>query len=357
MVTDTFNFLGLPVELMCEISTYLTTKDLGNLRRNCKTVESVFFDQFAAEFFTIRQIFFHPISLLNLIEISRHPQFSKRVQKIIFCDDRVVCLNDTVLFAEDLQTAQTFGIESGEFAHLLASALQNFPNCKIIEERDFISHNGRLRDGTDWRSYGVRTLMSTGNVHITPEEWRRDPHEVSCTPGLINAIVNATKGGFHLESLQCINHHNAWPWKHLYVPDHRKADYQHAFRHLTTLFLCLQVPNREARPSFFRKLSSFLGMIFRLQHLRINMVDKGNRPMRGLLDFLVSIQLRRLELGGFNLTFDEIKDFLQAPARKNLEYLTFWRTSLNMPDYGQSPPTTYWLLGRRSWNCVKDSIH
>jgi hypothetical protein len=63
---------------------------------------------------------------------------------------------------------------------------------------------------------------------------------------------------------------------------------------------------------------------------------QGKGPMRGLLNSINGIALRKLELGKFNITFEEIKQFTEDSARKDLEHLSFFRNSLDMPDHGHT---------------------
>lgn len=168
MADETFDLMGLPMELICQVSTYLPTEDLGNLRQTCRELEKILFDSFAAEYFSIRQVFIHPISLVNLCDISKHPQFSQVVKKVIFCNDKISLGNGPIPNQQDLCLEQKYCFESGEYRQLLESALKNLPNCRTFEQRDFVSNKQRSRDGTPWRSYGLVFLNQSinGNVKL-----------------------------------------------------------------------------------------------------------------------------------------------------------------------------------------------
>lgn len=43
--------LRLPQELLIRVASFVTTPELGNLRRSCKDVEARLFESFAHEFF------------------------------------------------------------------------------------------------------------------------------------------------------------------------------------------------------------------------------------------------------------------------------------------------------------------
>ena len=46
--------LSLPPELLVEVASYLSTRELGRLRRTCKEIESKLLESFAHEFFRTR---------------------------------------------------------------------------------------------------------------------------------------------------------------------------------------------------------------------------------------------------------------------------------------------------------------
>lgn len=48
------SLLRLPQELLIRVASFLTTPELGHLRRVCKDVESRLFESFAQEFFRKR---------------------------------------------------------------------------------------------------------------------------------------------------------------------------------------------------------------------------------------------------------------------------------------------------------------
>jgi hypothetical protein len=64
--------LGIPPELLLRISSYVSTVDLGSLRRTCKQVEGRLFRSFAREFFTIRRFMIEQVSLEALVGIANH---------------------------------------------------------------------------------------------------------------------------------------------------------------------------------------------------------------------------------------------------------------------------------------------
>jgi len=83
------DLLKFPVEIIQLVADQTTTQDLGSLRLTCKVIEKILFDRFATEFFAVRQICLHPISVQNLVDISNHPEFSKAIRKLIVCDESI----------------------------------------------------------------------------------------------------------------------------------------------------------------------------------------------------------------------------------------------------------------------------
>ncbi len=57
----------------CEITYYLSTPELGNVRLTCKALERSLFNFFSHEFFRKKQFMMFEDSLSALIEISKHP--------------------------------------------------------------------------------------------------------------------------------------------------------------------------------------------------------------------------------------------------------------------------------------------
>jgi hypothetical protein len=62
----------LPPELLLRISSYISTVDLGSLRRTCKQIETCLFRDFAREFFTARRFMIEQVSLEALVGIANH---------------------------------------------------------------------------------------------------------------------------------------------------------------------------------------------------------------------------------------------------------------------------------------------
>jgi hypothetical protein len=77
------NLLGLPLEVLLNITVYLDTPSYGNLRRACTAMEKNTFESFAKEFFSTKQFMVTSFSLQALLDISQHPTLSKYVFAIL----------------------------------------------------------------------------------------------------------------------------------------------------------------------------------------------------------------------------------------------------------------------------------
>lgn len=336
------------MELICCVSSYLPTEDLGNLRRTCKTIENILFDLFAKEFFAIRQIFLHPISLLNLVEISKHPQFSKAVQKIILFDERISNHDPSSQYEVSQWLSQMHCIESGECWWLLQEALRNFPNCRTLQQRDFISPKKRCRDGSVWRSYGAKTLLrnSSNRLMIGPN----NIPGIMRAFGIFRVIVGASEGAFQLESLECINRTTPWTWSELYIPDRLEEGCKTAFSKLKTLMLALPLhAGGSASNLNMQRLHHLLSILPNLEHLRINILQ-GNNYMAfdEVVNTIAKKPLRKLELGKMDLTLLSFKNLVEA-QKKHLEDLTFFSIGLK-PFADQSLPD----VSDQSWKDILD---
>jgi hypothetical protein len=77
------DLLSLPLEILVEISSYLTTADLGALRLTCTQVERSLWDWFAKEFFAKKQFMITQQSSQALVDISHHSSLSKILKHVI----------------------------------------------------------------------------------------------------------------------------------------------------------------------------------------------------------------------------------------------------------------------------------
>lgn len=77
------DLLSLPLELLVHVTTFVATPDLSSLRLTCRKIEQSLYEWFSEEFFVKKQFMLTHLSLQALVDISRHPNFSKRLKHVI----------------------------------------------------------------------------------------------------------------------------------------------------------------------------------------------------------------------------------------------------------------------------------
>jgi hypothetical protein len=169
---------SVPLELLIMVSSHLSTRDLGSLRRTCKTIEKALFDSFAKEFFTKKQFMFTQPSLQALVDISKHPQLSKQLSHVIFGTEQykkwVQPMNgaprNTTAKARYLQgyCDQLTLMNTGFDRELLTEAFLNLPNLQTMGIRDSNTRRRPREPNTMWSSYGLTTVFEETHDTLTP---------------------------------------------------------------------------------------------------------------------------------------------------------------------------------------------
>ncbi|KFY23784.1 hypothetical protein V493_05638 [Pseudogymnoascus sp. VKM F-4281 (FW-2241)] len=163
----------MPLEVFLQISSYLSTPDLGSLRRTCKHAEASLSETFAREFFSKRQFMRSETSLQVLIDISNHQKFSQYLSHVIIGLDSFENRRNPTNFG---QTAHSNRYEAGladerallsmgQDREMLAQAFRNLPNLQTVGLRDY-SSGGRVRDNCRWHSYGVPTIFQETGIWL-----------------------------------------------------------------------------------------------------------------------------------------------------------------------------------------------
>jgi hypothetical protein len=310
-------FLRLPVEVIHLIADQTTTEELGYLRRTCKIMETILFDRFATEFFSIRQICLHPISVQSLVDISNHPEFSKAIRKVIICDEKLESINFPIPQEVESESMELRSSQLGQGWDSIADALGRLPNCRTIEERDFIGQTKRPREQVTWRSFGVRGLESRLPVRMYPGGPTDLTSADLARSSLLRAIARASAQQLRLESFECINRSRNWIIKNLYIGQNVTSSYEHAFAPITTLMLCLDLIENSCPASsiHLRSFSRFLDLFPNLEMLRINLLGRFTSQFpevvpltEGIMAYIGSKQgLCQLELGKAEISFEEFQ--------------------------------------------------
>ncbi|KAI0106247.1 hypothetical protein GGR51DRAFT_177331 [Nemania sp. FL0031] len=202
--------LGVPLEVLLQITSYLTTPEYGNLRITCRQVEALLFGAFAREFFSKRQFALIEFSLQALVNIAKSRFGSSLTHLIIHVEHpytqfgnptdsspfRLRAIKENRLRIERFNHMQftTTGLD----AEMLTEAITRLPNLETIGMRDFNS-GSRHRDNTSWASYGCPTFLKEAGPLALPG----DDHFRSCGPEytshvfltILRAIGNAALDG------------------------------------------------------------------------------------------------------------------------------------------------------------------
>ena len=336
---------ALPTETLLQITSYLTTPELGHVRLSCRWMERKLFDFFAKEFFSVRQVMFSEISLRALVAISEHSQLALYVKKVIVGLDTIQSWNSGYITSsttpslvdyKKLKAQDEWLKKSGEDRVLLASALQKFRNCRNIGMRDFYSQRQRSRDATAWKSWGVNTLLKSHQFSTA------QPRGYDATQALTVILRASAQSDVKIESIEMItrsshaNYDTAF-----YVPESLQTDYARTFQHLKVLMLCINNTRGPDDGTYdvVEHLGNFLGFAPNLRHLRLNGSPPGlvgdiqhrgtNQKGRWvdlfamLATVLAQSKLERLEFGTSTLPGPETTHLFKVLS--SLEHLTLYR--------------------------------
>ncbi|KAI1802850.1 hypothetical protein F4811DRAFT_527791 [Daldinia bambusicola] len=188
-VDDICPLLEIPLEVLLQISSYLTTPEYGNLRLVCRRLEVSLLKAFTHEFFTKRQFMISEFSLGALLDISKS-RFASSISHLIISLERPPTLPNLAVHMQifsDAEQAIAYNkvreefmshqalITTGRAFEILSEALCNLPNLETIGLRDFNS-SGRYRDGGDnaWHAYGAPTFSRETNQVLEQPRFSRN---------------------------------------------------------------------------------------------------------------------------------------------------------------------------------------
>ncbi|KAH9887767.1 hypothetical protein F4778DRAFT_755990 [Xylariomycetidae sp. FL2044] len=295
--------LGMPLEVVLNITDYLTTPDYGRLRATCKHLEMSLFKSFAKEFFTKRQFILTEFSLRALVDISRS-RFAEFVQYLIITLERPLTPSFHSFHPDDLAEPANARksnrfieevnshlelIDTGYDLELMTEALPNLTNLVTIGMRDFNSH-GRFRDDGDnkWHSYGVPTFLEQTsspqdrprNAGILMSDINRGSGESYVCHVFLTILRALANTAAHVQPLrfEVILRYCQVPDRVFHLPRHLEAKIAPVLERLEALYLDLETHRRQvmvagkSRPESFAGyfLFGFLLKTSSLQHLRLN---------------------------------------------------------------------------------------
>jgi hypothetical protein len=84
-----FRILDLPPELISSICSHLDDKEALSIRYVCRTLNEISMPILGQRLFSHLLVILHPVSLAALLDIAKHPQFSKYVTQVTVCGERL----------------------------------------------------------------------------------------------------------------------------------------------------------------------------------------------------------------------------------------------------------------------------
>jgi hypothetical protein len=165
------SILNIPLEVLFQITSYLTTPEYANIRLTCKQLEASLFGAFAKEFFSKRQFALIEFSIQALVDIAKsrlgpslthliihieHPSYSAWSRGLAADLARASNASAHNRYMAECMNHLEF-ISTGSDVDMLSDAIKHLPNLETIGMRDFNSKS-RHRDNTDWKSYGCPTF-------------------------------------------------------------------------------------------------------------------------------------------------------------------------------------------------------
>lgn len=207
------HILNIPLEVLLQITSYLTTPEYGYLRRSCKQLEALLLGAFAKEFFSKRQFALVEFSIKTLVDIAKS-RFGPSLTHVIihlehpfagvttitpgpadfpglFSVERAVM--DNKFYAECISHDDF--VTTGLDVEMLSEALEHLPNLETIGMRDFDSRN-RRRDNGAWNSYGCPTLEEETKRQLSlPGRIRSAARGPEYTSHVFRTILRAVGNG------------------------------------------------------------------------------------------------------------------------------------------------------------------
>jgi hypothetical protein len=318
----------IPLEVLIRITHHISTTDLGNVRLSCKALEQGLFNFFAHEFFRKKQFMVLSESLQALIDISKHPNLSPFLRHVIIATDRPTpryynSMNNSDESRDRNEVANADHMQllaAGGLRDMLAEAFANLTNLETVDIRDFNSPS-RNRDGsgTEWRSWGARTLEeSTGIPIVAIARNDQDPYLSQIFSAVTAALAVAQARPKSLEVLvraagrftSFALHDQAF-----YIPPRMEAAVSPVLANLKSFHLTLGLTHgAQTRPFMFQK---FLSLTANLTWLRVNFKNSSWDNQEEVLSWLalkdthkpngpfgtaaIQLPLERLDLGDADL--------------------------------------------------------
>ncbi|KAI0525778.1 hypothetical protein F5B22DRAFT_633194 [Xylaria bambusicola] len=287
---------SVPLEVLLQITSYLTTPEFGSLRSTCKPLEAALRRDFAREYFSKRQFALIEFSIQALVDISKS-QFGPSLKHVIISLEHPLAISTHGPSEEAAVRHNQYHAEylnhweftsTGLDVEMLSEAFKHLPNLEspTVGIRDFPS-SSRHRDETTWKSYGCptferKTRKKLGLPGNTPDS-RGAEYTRHVFLTLLRAMANGAVSGWNpnLTRMEILLHNCRLLDQSFKIPKRLDVGVSLALGKLKTLWLdnlaedaplYVQATDDQLEPitagGFF--LSRFLLKTPALEHLRLN---------------------------------------------------------------------------------------
>lgn len=296
-------FQKVPLEVLLRITNFLTTPELGNVRRTCSSIERSLYFTFVKEFFTRKQFMLSDDSLQALIDISKS-RLSDHLRMVQFGLERYPSYpysrGDDQRDSKFLQrhAGMLTLWSTGYHRDMLAEAFGNLKNLDEIVIRDFNSTR-RTRDGpvAQWTSYGAPTASAETGVNFAQRFLGSPDMTIPFSNQVFGAVLFALgQAGAKPKGIEVIaregNHLKDVAFN---VPSYMEPVVKPVLENLEKLHLDIDLSWR--RPGFGPPMTrtgamgdfylrNFLLKTSNLKHLRINEVNSEEKILKSVLEWL-----------------------------------------------------------------------
>ncbi|KAI1814589.1 hypothetical protein GGS20DRAFT_547537 [Poronia punctata] len=310
--------LNNPLEVILQITSYLTTPEFGHLRASCKQLEGSLSAVFAKEFFSKRQFSLTEFSIQTLLDISKS-RFGPGLTHLIIHLEHPASILMTVTQRQQGLTlrghnehvyqylSHSIFTSTGRDLEMLSEAIQHLPNLETIGMRDFNSK--RTRDLTLWHSYGSPTLnQRTSPANLLglpgirrPQEFRTNEYTNHVFLAIVRAIAASAASGHNprLTRLEVLLHRCHFSDSAFVIPPQWEDGITLGLGKLTTILIdglttlyhdrpYMQFSPSEPEPNDGYFLTRFLLKATALEHLRLNFPTYDRAAIQHVLAWLAN---------------------------------------------------------------------
>lgn len=314
--------LTIALEVLLQITSYLTTPEYGNMRLVCRHLDAFLLKSFAHEFFTKKAFMLTEFSLQALVDISTSC-FAPSLKYLIINVERpsppsshnhhnnAADITPDIVrdITREYYCSHKGLVSSGQDVELITEALRNLPNLETFGLRDFPS-SGRYRDGGDefWHPYGASTFQQQTGLQLSRPRYpafsgHRYSEDEEYISHLFLTSLRALKNAKMTNCptrFEVILRHNNLPDLAFSIPRCVEPDILPVLQDLKVLFLDLgrstfppRVVKKGATTEDFPGLllAVFLSKLQSLIHLRLNFRDCSHNATTPFFKWLAQSSL------------------------------------------------------------------